>query len=59
MALTGVLNLGCVWANQPGMTPSRPIANSVRALAVAQATHTMKAESMAPISMSLPSVLLP
>src|SRR5665213_3545328 len=53
VALTGVLYRAFVLANQPGSTPSRPIAKSVRAAAVAQARQTMNAESMPPISMSV------
>ena len=49
------LEPGWVWPNAAGSTPSRPIANSVRDAAVAQATHTMKADSMPPISTSVPS----
>ena len=45
VALTGVLKRGCVWENHAGSTPSRPIANRVRATAVAQARQTMKAET--------------
>ncbi len=55
IALTGVLKVGCVRPNAAGSTPSRPIANSVRAAAVAHATHTMNAASMPPISASVPS----
>ena len=43
VAVTGVWNRGWVRPNAAGSTPSRPIANSVRAAAVAQATHTMNA----------------
>ena len=55
VALTGVLNRGWVRPNAAGSTPSRPIANSVRAAAVAQATHTMNAAHMPPISTRVPS----
>src|SRR5215470_15936788 len=54
VALTGVFHRGWVRANALGSTPSRPIANRVRAAAVAQATHTMNAASMPPISTSVP-----
>ena len=54
VAVTGVWNRGWVRPNAAGSTPSRPIANRVRAAAVAQATHTMNAASMPPISTSVP-----
>ena len=55
VAFTGVWNRGDVCPSAFGSTPSRPIANSVRDAAVAQATHTMKADSKPPISTSVPS----
>src|SRR6516165_8164345 len=55
VVLTGVFHRGWVRANAAGSTPSRPIENSVRAAAVAQATHTMNAAAMPPISTRVPS----
>src|SRR4030088_3502663 len=57
VAYTGVLNRSDVRPNVAGSTPSRPIANKVRAPAVAQATDTTKAEHIPPISTSVPSQL--
>src|SRR5579875_2772946 len=55
VAFAGVLKVRCVWPSQRGATPSRPIAYTVRVDAVAQATHTMKADNIAPISVSVPT----
>src|SRR5579875_1225631 len=58
VAFTGVLKVRCVWPNQRGSTPSRPMAYTVRVDAVAQATQTMKADSIAPTSVSVPTQLV-
>src|SRR5437764_3284357 len=55
VALTGVLNVLWVRPNQRGRVPSRPMANIVRAAAVAQARHTTNADRIAAIEISTES----
>src|SRR5438128_9318557 len=49
VAFTGVLYVRCVLPNHFGSEPSRPMANIVRAAAVAQARQTTKADRIAAI----------
>ena len=52
VAFAGVLYLRWVRPNHLGSVPSRPIANIVRAAAVAHARHTTNADRMAAIETS-------